>query len=315
MATSESVSLLGRIERLGETTKAEVTRLIDRVYEDGVVTRAEAESLFSLNRRLSGEDRVWDARFIEAICDFLLTREPPQGWVTDEEADWLIAQLKVDGEPSPETELDLVLVLLRRAEGAPLRLARYALGAVSARIRARGRADAEDVERMRRAIYAQSGDSRVGVSRHEATVLFATNDAIAYSRNDPSWNQLFARAVANHLLSAAHPAPESVADALEREAWLKDTDVSLTSVMARLTRRLSEGSWFERVMYSPERAARAREAAREAAARAGAEVTPGENDWLMRRLGWDKSISPAERALIEFLREEAPGFADGLAAR
>lgn len=313
MGTSESVSLLGRIERLGEATRAEAARMINKVYEDGVVTRTEAESLFDLNRKLSGEDMVWDARFVEAICDFLLTRERPEGWITEEEGDWLIGQLSSGDQPAVETEIDLALVLLRRAQGAPARLARFALGAVSARIRRLGRADGEDVERMRRALFAQSSEGGVGVSRHEATILFATNDAIAYSRNAPAWNALFARAIANHLLSAAHPAPDTVADALDREAWLRDTDVSLTSVAARLTRRISEGSWFERVMYSGERAARARQAAREAAARAGAEITDGESDWLIRRLGWDKSISPAERALIEFLRQEAPGFADGLA--
>ncbi len=313
MATSESASLLGRIERLGESTKAEANRLIERVFEDGVVTRAEAEALFDLNLRLSGEDRAWDARFIEAVSDFLLTREPPQGWISDEEADWLIGRLTIPGRPLAETELDLLLVLLRRADGAPVRLSRFTLGAVSARIRKQGRADGEDAERMRRAIHAHSSEGRVGITRHEANILFATNDAIAHARNAQEWNRLFARAIANHLLSAAHPAPEALADALGREAWLKDTSTDLTDVMARLTRRISEGSWFERVMYDPERAARARMSARKAAERAGADVTEDETDWLVRRLGWDKSISPAEHALIAFLREHAPGLADGLA--
>ncbi|NBC21591.1 MAG: hypothetical protein GVY06_11205 [Alphaproteobacteria bacterium] len=315
MAISEGVSLLGRIERLGEASKAEAARLIARIYEDGVVTRPEAEALFDLNQRLTGEDRVWDARFIEAICDFLLTREAPEGWITDEEADWLINRIRPDRGVCSETDIDLLLVLLRRAEGAPIRLSRFTLGAVSARICHRARADSEDVERMRRAIYASSGEGRTAVTRHEANILFATNDSVAFARNAPEWSSLFARAVANHLLSAAHPAPDTIEEAFDREAWLKDTSSDMGDVLARLTRRISEGSWFERVMYDPKKAARAREAAREAAAKAGAEVSDGEGDWLMRRLGFDKSISPAERALITFLREEAPGFVNGLAAR
>ena len=33
---------------------------------------------------------------------------------------------------------------------------------------------------------------------------------------------------------------------------------------------------------------------------------------MLRRLGWDKTVSPAERALVDLLKSEAPGFAQGL---
>ena len=38
-----------------------------------------------------------------------------------------------------------------------------------------------------------------------------------------------------------------------------------------------------------------------------------EATWFLTRLGADKSVSLAERALIDFLKVEAPGFAQGLA--
>ncbi|MEO0605402.1 MAG: exodeoxyribonuclease VII small subunit, partial [Myxococcota bacterium] len=37
------------------------------------------------------------------------------------------------------------------------------------------------------------------------------------------------------------------------------------------------------------------------ALREAEQVTPDENEWLFKRLGWDEKTSPAERALIEFL--------------
>ena len=53
-------------------------------------------------------------------------------------------------------------------------------------------------------------------------------------------------------------------------------------------------------------------AARDAANRAAVQVDTEEEDWLVNRLGWDKDVNPAERALIDFLKKEAPGFTVGI---
>ncbi len=313
MAGQEASSVLARIEQLGETTRNEAVRLVQHVYEDGAVTRPEAEALFALNARLPEDDVIWGARFIEAISDFLIRREAPVGWVTDEEAGWLIGQISAGGAPTGETQIDLVLAVLRQAEGAPQRLSRFALGAISERIGSAGRAVPEDIERMRKALFAGAGEGSLYVTRHEATILFETNDAIAFARNHPDWNELFARAIANHLIGCAHPDPISETAALAREAWLKDRNHGLTDMLAHLSGRMAQGNWFDRIMYDPKKAARARMATRDAAARAGQDITTDESDWLMSRLGWDKTVSPAERALVDFLRRETPGFAEGLA--
>ena len=56
----------------------------------------------------------------------------------------------------------------------------------------------------------------------------------------------------------------------------------------------------------------ARRAVVEAAQREGEKVTDDESAWFLKRLGWDNQISPAEKALIEFLKAEAPGFINGV---
>ncbi|MEL7232218.1 MAG: hypothetical protein AAGJ85_06880 [Pseudomonadota bacterium] len=71
--------------------------------------------------------------------------------------------------------------------------------------------------------------------------------------------------------------------------------------------------WFKNVTYSSKKAAEARMKAADAANRAAEKVTDDENAWLMKRLGWDGKVSPAEEALLKFLREEVPGFVEGLA--
>ena len=62
-------------------------------------------------------------------------------------------------------------------------------------------------ERMRRILHAPAGGGAVSITRHEANILFRTNDAIADVLNAKSWDNVFAKAIINHLLSAAHPDP------------------------------------------------------------------------------------------------------------
>ena len=301
--------LLARIDQIGQTTQADVAERVNEVYRDGLVSRSEAEALFELADRTDNTTVGWDARFVEAICDYLLLNEAPKGWISDDEADWLIKCIETSGDASSVRNVELLLALVRKAEGAPPRLSRFALAACCERIKTATRAETEDVERVRRAIFGQSSEGGLWVTRTEAALLFQTNDAIAHARNDKAWNDLFARAIGNHLLASAHPNPISEADALARETWLNSTDGGVFSGFASM---VADGNWFDRLTHNPEKAEAARHAARQAADQLGAEVTSEEEGWLLKRLGWDKSISPAERALVDFLKVEAPGFVDGL---
>lgn len=304
--------LMAKVAELGRVSQDEAKRIVNEVYEDGVVSRAEADALFDLNDRLSGADPLWDDRFCEAIKDYLLTVEAPVGWVSEEECSWLISRIKRDGDVRIATEVDLLLNVLRHAEGAPAKLGVFALEASCDIARIRGRVISEDVERIRRALYAPAGDAGTWVSKAEATVLFKLNDALGHVRNDASWNDLFARAVANHLLASAHPNADSEANALSREQWLQEDSKGVGGFFTSAASSLTDGSWFSKVTYDAKKAAEARQAAQVAALEASGDVDADETDWLVKRLGWDKSITPAERALIKFLQEEVPGFTNGL---
>ncbi len=309
---NEMQLLMARIAHLGELTEADARRIVNDVYKDGVVSREEAEALFHLNEQLSDRDPLWVERFIEAIKDFLLTREAPEGWISDDEADWLIGIIGRDGHVETESEIDLMLALLRQAEGAPESLSRFCLEAVSRRIIEAGVADEAMSDRMRRVLSAPAGEGALWVTRHEATVLFRTNDAIANAPNAKSWNNVFAKAILNHLVSAAHPDPTTESDALARDAWLKDNKASVGGFFSRMANAFTSGTWFDKISQDEEAAARARYMAKEAAAKTGKAVSEEEEKWFLRRLGWDKTVSPAERTLIDLLNNEAPGFARGL---
>lgn len=308
----ETKVIMARVAKLGEMSESEAHRIVNETYKDGIVSRGEAEALFRLNDVLKSTDPQWSSRFQEALKDYLLTREPPEGWVTDEEADWLLAQVQTDGDQPSLDEIDLLLAVLRHADGAPEKLAKYTLKAISSRIIADGVANLNMVERMRFAIYAGAGDGGLWVTQYEAAILFKTNDAVANARNASTWNDLFARAVGNHLMARAHPQPKSIEDALSREAWIEEDTSSTGGFFARMGGSFSSGNWFESITHNGRKAAQARQIAAEAADREAEGVTEQENSWLLKRLGWDGEISPAEASLIEFLKKEAPGFAQGL---
>ncbi len=310
----ETQIVMARVAQLGEMSEAEALRIVNEIYSDGIVSRNEAESLFRLNEMLSATDANWASRFQEAVADFLLTREAPEGWVTEEEGEWLIAQVQMDAEKPSVTELDMFLAVLRKAEGAPADLAQYVMNAIANRIIEEGVATPMMVERMRYALYAGGGEAGLWVNQFEASVLFRTNDAIASADNAETWNDLFARAVGNHLMARAHPEPRAIEEALSREAWLKDTSVNPGGFFGRMGASFLSGEWFAAVTYDPKKAEQARMAAADAATREAEIVTASENEWLLASVQEDGEVSPAEKALIAFLEAEAPGFSHGIAA-
>ncbi|MEO0607374.1 MAG: hypothetical protein AAFY82_04025 [Pseudomonadota bacterium] len=310
----ETQITMARVAKIGEMSEADALRIVNEIYSDGIVSRSEAETLFRLNDTLSASDADWSNRFQEALADFLLTRESPEGWVSDEEAEWLVAQVQMDANDPSVQELDLFLHILRKADGAPPDLAQYVLHALSRRIISEGSASPMMVERMRYALYAGAGEAGLWVSQFEAEILLRTNDAIADADNAPTWNDLFARAVGNHLMARAHPEPRSIEEALSRDAWLKDTTVNPGALFARMGASFFNGTWFAAVTHDEKKAERARMAAADAAHRAAEKITASENDWLVKGIEQDGQVSPAEQALLDFLAAEAPGFAHGLAA-
>ena len=302
-------SLKTKAAETGRISDEEARAIMSTVYGDGVISRDEAEAMFALNDTLSGANRFWDERFCEAIKDFLLTVEAPVGWITKEESDWLKAMISKDGRIGLATELDLLLNVLRYAEGAPAELGLYTLSAISDYAKAQSYVDASTVERLRRALYAAAGDGAVWVTRKEAVCLFDLNDVVFAAENDPSWNDLFARAIGNHVMAAAHPNPQSEEDAFAREKWLQESSSGLGGFFASMAGSLSDGSWLKKAKANPAAEMREQYAEKEAIMRDAETVNTEEENWLINRIGWDKKVTPAEQALIAFLKKEAPGFA------
>jgi sigma-B regulation protein RsbU (phosphoserine phosphatase) len=86
-----------------------------------------------------------------------------------------------------------------------------------ARIRTKGRIEADDVAAIRQAIYHTAGAARPAVTREEAELLFELNRASDHRANDPGWIDLFVEAIKRHMLD--DPTSPGRVDAAETQ-WL-----------------------------------------------------------------------------------------------
>ena len=307
------------IKRRGSIKDADVVRIRRAYYEDGRVTPEEANRLFELNDTCPIQDPAWADLFIEAITDYIVNQAEPEGYITVENADWLRERIARDGRVETKTELELLINVLDKARWAPFSLSAFALAQVkhavlegSGPIRA-GRllspgiiSDAE-VDLLRRILYAFGGDQGIAISRAEAEVLFALNDATAGADNDPAWDELFVKAIAGAVMSASGYAAPSRQEALAKEAWLDSRgDLAPASTLAGM---LSAGLSRTFGLYreqSPEERAMARLEQQRIDIVVNERISEGEALWLAEQLGRDGELTPNERALLEFLARESP---------
>jgi hypothetical protein len=181
----------------------EVAKIRDRLYEDGIIDREEAEFLFKLNDAVSGKenDPSWQAFFVEALSDHVLKDEETPGVIDADEATFLIDRIKGD-EKIDETELQLLINVCDTATGeSPGAFIEFVLDSVKAAVIADGVVDSDEVDTIKKVIYGSGGSGGADVDRAEADFLFDINDATTDNTgHDPSWQLLFVEAIAKHVL-------------------------------------------------------------------------------------------------------------------
>ena len=309
-------------------TDFDVARLRRAFYKDGVITPEEAEQLFEANDACGVKDATWTEFFNEALTDYLVNQATPEGYVTAENADWLIERIARDGEIETKTELEILVNVLERARWSPVRLVRYALAQVkravledSGPLRTgsglqKGVIAEAEVELLRRILYAFGGDGNIAITRDEAEILFDINDATVAAEPNPAWTDLFTKAIANVLMASSGYAVPTREEALHAETWLdsrgeaapgsvfsKMITGSLTSVLSSYREQTAE----ERALARLERQ-RAEIVTNEI-------ITEDEAEWLADRIGRDGILSANEKALIAFLHKESPKIHPLLAER
>jgi hypothetical protein len=289
----------------------ELRDLRAEVWGDGSVSAPEAEKLFEMNRTVEPAPE-WTDFFVEAICEFMLSQGEPRGFVTEDEATWLLHHVNQDGKIATHAELELIVKLLERAEYAPSSLRRFALGAIEQTVLTgegptrRGepsgapRIDDAEVAMIRRLIFAPASDGPAKVSASEAEMLFRLKDATLGQDNSPEWKKLFVQGVANHLMAHQSYTPPSPADEMRLEAPYESHPFG--HVLSRLGGDIASPQEFHDAVFGEDQGKAIDKFNHEV--EADAEVTPGESDWLNRLYDKDGQRDEYEQALLDFLAQD-----------
>ena len=318
MSVLKSVSVEEIIKR-GSIKDADVAKLRAAFYDDGAIGPDEAEKLFAINDECPVQDRSWADFFVEAVTDFIVNQAAPEGYVTLENAQWLIARIGRDGRIESKTEIDLLVAVLDKSRWSPASLVSFALEQVkqavitgegplrSGQAIEKGTISEGEVERLRRILYAFGGDGNVAITRAEAEILFEINDATDRAPLNPAWTDLFVKAIANVLMASSGYAVPSREEALRSEAWLESRgDLSPLEVLAKMVRFSLDSVGEAYREQSPEERALARLERQRVEIITNEEITEGEATWLAERIGRDGRITANEQALLDYLRQESP---------
>ncbi len=285
------------------------------VYPDGIIQPYEAEWLFQLDDECAEQSPAWMTFFVEAITDYVVNQADPEGYISDANANWLMARISRKGRVSSSVELELLVNVLDKARTSPERLIGFALEQVKAGVLTGSgptrvgvdllpfRIGAAEVDLLRRMLYAYGGDGNIAITRTEAEVLFDINDAVGNSDNHPSWSDLFVKAIANYLMAASGYAVPSRTEALRLERWEDDDRVSVVDFFGRA---LAGGLHGIIAAYSKDHAWEERRKRQDSAIASSERITDSEARWLIERINRAGGMQENERQLLKFIGQELP---------
>ena len=288
-------------------TAQNVLELRKNVFDDGVMTRGEAQMLLNLDRTCADKCPEWTPFLNEAIADYIVNQERPSGYISQDNAVWLQNTLAVDNS---ETAIGVLVHVLDRAKSAPDSLSAFGLSVVARHVLSNDAKEPvitkADVSTLRKVLYAFSGAAGTGMTKAEVEVLFDLNDQTAETRNDPEWNDLFAKAVASYILCASgHKAPARE-DALRQEKFLDGNGVNVGGFVGRMmSGGLTGLADVLRGGRSLEQAHAEHNAEFDSAQATAEIIDETEAKWVAERIGRDGKLHDNERSLLIFLKHEA----------
>ena len=299
-------------------TASQVLDLRRALYNDGVAEGGEVDRLFTIDEAATDCDPSWTELFVEAVTDYIVMQVEPQGHISEENADWLIDRISRDGVVKTASELEILAKVVEKAQSSPQRLVSFALGQVKKAVLegegplARGKlskgiVSRDEAEFIRRILFAFGGDGNIAVTRDEAEILFDINDATVAAENDPAWNDLFVKAIANFMMAASGYQVPSRQEALRREEWLDEPTGGIGGFFGRMAAGGLRGALNAyRRPEMVEQAWAAKNARMDAAIKSAETITAEEAEWLARRMGRDGTFHENEKVLLRFIRDEAP---------
>ncbi len=293
----------------GAIDAAELAALRKAGWNDGTLSQYEAETLFTINDALSAHDDNWCDFFTESIGEYVINAAQPMGYVSQEEANWLVQQIRKDDRLCSKTELELLVRIYERARNVPDSLKAFVLTQIEQAVltgngptRSGGElsdthVSSAEVDILRRILFAPASDRPAAVSRREAEMLFRLKDATVGAANVGEWKVLFAQGVGNYLMGySAEYAQLSRVRTMELEAFVAENRTSIGGFMGRMA-KTAPGA-FAKVFGKNSPAASTADLVAEAQ-----EVTGDERMWLEGQIARNGQIDVYDQALLDFIEE------------
>jgi len=298
MPSDTANQLIAEMISANAMTEAQLLTLRREFGADLNISASEADALFALDT-LETKPESWADYFVLMITTYLVHQGRPEGHINEAMASWLIARIDEDGVVNTETELRLLLNVLKVAERPGDRLEAYALKQVREAVET-GRGEVgrhkltpgvigkAEIELLRTVFYSVGSNGGMGISRLEAEEIFTLNELTAGRNNDPEWQRFFVGAIANHLKKW-----------LESETSLSGfwSGLSVSSIMKAMAEAFSSKSnedMPESFMLD------------DVNHKQSEKITMSEASWLVNTIQRDGQIDANERALLAFIREECP---------
>jgi hypothetical protein len=285
------------------------------IYGKGDATRADLEMLLAQGRR-QRVDSDFAALLAEVATDVMIHQVDPEGYVTDADADWLMARLGKAGGLASGAEFAMLEAVIGRAVDIPPALTAFAMDEAEKSTRAAGVVTADDVTALQAFAFAPTRGSSLHVDRATAEVLFNIAHATAGAANDAEFAGFFAKAVGNYLMGVAFAGTPARADVLAHEAEL-DKPTGFGAFLSQMAHRASLDTLATALesVEGIEEDAYARENDDEARSERDAEkITGDEAKWVIAHLTREGALTEAEKRLLLFLRDEAASAPPELAA-
>lgn len=314
---------VGVIEAKGSISSDDLLILRQSVFKDGVVDLSEVDAIFSLDRSCSEKASVWDEFYVDSLTDFFVWKTKPPKYVSEENAAYLIENIAQNGRIDGGTALELLVNIVHWSVSVPEDLIVLMLQAVKDSVlnpdhasygqgRMPGVVTEIDTQFVRRAIYATGSGGSITVTRREADVIFDINNETIAAENDPGWQDLFVKAIANHLMfPRPAPATLSAEEYGRRDDWLEESRGvgRLLSEVGRnvASLNLSEG-WASWDPFGSREAAaqKAADDSRMHEALTRESIDEPEARWLLGRIAEDDTVHENEIALLTFIRDNSP---------
>jgi len=279
----------------------------------------DIDALFALNAACPIQTPLWPAFFIDIACGYAISQMAPHGYLTTDNAAWLIARVAPVGQITRRTEFELMICALERARWAPSSLAAFALEQIKLAvllgdgpIRATSRAEvntvsSQEVILLRRILQASGGAEGFAMSRAECEVLFDIDEATERGSNHPDWDDLFVKAIANVVMSASGYRVSHRREALIAHDAYVDIAADGDRPLPGAARGLARVFPAYRPM-TPDQQAIARLERQRREIVTGERESDGSFHWLAERLTRNGKPTKNISALAAFLHREGPAI-------